>query len=214
MESDAKLNLTAELKKTLRKKSKAAVAQLTEKEKSEKSTAACSFFLESSLYKSSDVILSYAALKSEISTDLINAACSESLRKIAFPRVHENSTSMDFYFWDSRLKEEAFVRGSFGIMEPEENEHFILAGDSFSAQTNVTMIVPGLAFDKSGGRLGKGKGFYDRYIARLCKMLEVSSSSLFLLGMCFDCQVCNCIPSEEHDVKMNGILTESGIVIF
>ena len=153
-------------------------------------------------------------MKSEISTELINSSCLRSCKKTAFPRVHENTDDMDFYYYDFSMKENFFSRGSFGIMEPEENERFVLNESSVSVQSKVTMIVPGLAFDKSGGRMGKGKGFYDRYIARLYEMLETSSSSLFLLGMCFDCQMFSFVPVEDHDVKMNGVVTESGLVIF
>jgi 5-formyltetrahydrofolate cyclo-ligase len=63
--------------------------------------------------------------------------------------------------------------------------------------------VPGLGFGRDGTRLGRGKGHYDRFLPGL-------SSTAFLCGVCFRCQVSDALPVESHDVPMDALLTESG----
>ena len=63
------------------------------------------------------------------------------------------------------------------------------------------VIVPGVAFDRQGGRLGYGKGYYDRFL---------DQSLAFRLALAFDFQLLETVPTEMHDVPMDGILTENG----
>ena len=66
-------------------------------------------------------------------------------------------------------------------------------------------MVPGVAFDLYGHRIGFGKGYYDRYLAAL-QRLPV------LVGLCHDFQVCDELPAEGHDVRMDFVVTESRVV--
>ncbi|MEM0360223.1 MAG: 5-formyltetrahydrofolate cyclo-ligase [Candidatus Diapherotrites archaeon] len=67
------------------------------------------------------------------------------------------------------------------------------------------IIVPGTAFDKKGNRLGYGKGYYDRYLAKLPKKTPI-------IGLAFECQLVEKIPSEKHDIKVHKIVTEKRII--
>jgi 5-formyltetrahydrofolate cyclo-ligase len=64
------------------------------------------------------------------------------------------------------------------------------------------LLIPGLAFSLKGERLGRGKGFYDRYLK------DFSGTKV---GLCFECQLEDLIPTETHDQKMNLIITEKNI---
>ena len=64
---------------------------------------------------------------------------------------------------------------------------------------NIDSVVPGVAFDRQGGRLGHGKGYYDRF-------LELTNA--FRLGLTFNRQLLETVPTELHDVPMNAILSE------
>ena len=64
------------------------------------------------------------------------------------------------------------------------------------------VLVPGIAFDKSGARVGFGKGCYDMLLERY---------SGVKIGVCYDFQICYKIPADTHDVRMDYILTESGL---
>lgn len=87
-------------------------------------------------------------------------------------------------------KDTDFAIGDFNILEPQ-NEAY--------TGTYDLIVVPGVAFDKNGNRLGRGKGYYDRF---LCKHLEVKR-----IGICFDFQFVDEVPTENNDIKMHEVLT-------
>ena len=72
------------------------------------------------------------------------------------------------------------------------------------------MLVPLAAFDRRGHRIGYGAGYYDRAIARLHAMGRTPR----LIGVAFDCQQVDMVPSEDHDVALDAILTESNLTYF
>lgn len=83
----------------------------------------------------------------------------------------------------------------FGIPEP--------AGEAFDEGAVDMIVVPGLAFDRRGHRLGRGKGYYDRL---LCTTDAVK------FGVCFECQLFDTIPVELHDVRMDAVVTEKSFI--
>ena len=87
--------------------------------------------------------------------------------------------------------------GALGVLEPSPERRTALTPESFDL-----VIVPGVAFDRQGGRLGYGKGYYDRFL---------DQSHAFRLALAFDFQLLETVPTEIHDVPMDGILTENGI---
>ena len=85
--------------------------------------------------------------------------------------------------------------GKFGILEPPPS-----APEIAPSQLD-TLICPGIAFSTSGMRLGQGSGYYDRYLANVVKAR--------LIGVSFDFQIYDELPSDPHDIAMHEILTES-----
>jgi len=82
---------------------------------------------------------------------------------------------------------------SFGILEPE--------GESFTELQDIDLIiVPGVAFDKNNNRLGRGKAYYD-------KLLNYVNCHKY--GVCFDFQLVPNVPADQHDVKMDKVITDS-----
>ena len=71
-------------------------------------------------------------------------------------------------------------------------------------ETIELAIVPGLAFDRKGKRLGRGAGFYDRFLPKL-------PSAAIVIGLAFECQVFDSIPTEPHDRAVNILVTESTV---
>ena len=81
--------------------------------------------------------------------------------------------------------------GAFGIMEP--------CGELFTDYEAIDVaIIPGMAFDRHGNRLGRGKGYYDRFLPLL-------PTRVFKIGVCFPFQLLDDIPMEEHDIKMDVV---------
>ncbi|MDR0533987.1 MAG: 5-formyltetrahydrofolate cyclo-ligase [Verrucomicrobiales bacterium] len=90
-----------------------------------------------------------------------------------------------------------FQAGAFGILEPH-GESSPLAAD--------LILVPGLAFDANGHRLGRGKGYYDRLLALMTKART--------MGVFFSCQQAQRIPAEGHDVRLDCVATEERLDVF
>ncbi len=88
---------------------------------------------------------------------------------------------------------EAVNLGNFGVREPLEVSQSELVAD------NLVFLVPGLAFDRRGGRLGFGGGWYDRALARFPQVPKI--------GVAFDFQIVDEVPREAHDISMDAIVT-------
>jgi len=86
--------------------------------------------------------------------------------------------------------EKKMTKGLLGIMEPISKEIY---------NGNIDLaIVPGIAFDSNKNRLGRGKGFYDKFL---------TNKNLLKIGICFDFQLLDTIPYSENDIKMDKIIT-------
>ena len=112
-------------------------------------------------------------------------------KKITLPRVV--GSKMRLHLVDHS---EMLVAGSFGILEPAPSAPLA------SAKADI-IFVPGLAFDRSGVRLGRGGGYYDRLLTDF-EGLRV--------GVCFEGSVLEQIPSESHDACMDFLITPGGII--
>ncbi len=112
---------------------------------------------------------------------------------IAFPRVAGRGLPLKFH----RVPDgEVLEPGAFGIHEPL---------DTWPGVTPQVLLVPLLAFDSRGHRLGYGGGFYDRTIA----LLQVPA-----IGIAYAGQEMENLPAEDHDARLNAVLTEQGLVRF
>jgi 5-formyltetrahydrofolate cyclo-ligase len=92
------------------------------------------------------------------------------------------------------------VPGPFGIPEPPADARVPVAIESVGA-----VVVPGLAFDLQGNRLGWGAGYYDRLLAGVRPGVPV-------VALAFECQIVPAIPSMGHDVRMSAIVTEQRVI--
>ena len=113
-------------------------------------------------------------------------------RTVLLPRVVGDSLELREY------EPEAMTSGYKGIMEPGE-------GSRLCDVSEVSLaVVPGLAFDPSGRRLGRGKGYYDRLLPKLdCPRI----------GVCFDSHLLDEVPVEAHDVLMDLVITPNNLYI-
>lgn len=108
-----------------------------------------------------------------------------------------NETEMIFQAINSQT---TFVKGVFGFEEPNiRTPHFTMPDIIF---------VPGLGFDEKGTRLGRGKGHYDRYFATL----SAKGHSLIAIGVVEEKSIVKALPAEDHDYKMDFLLTEKRLI--
>lgn len=147
-------------------------------------------------FKEADMLFTYISFGSEVSTkEIINKAIQMG-KKVYVPKVEDGG--MNFY----EIKGfEGLIRSEFGIMEPDSQEHHrYIAG--LSDNSKMLMLLPGLAFDKYGNRIGYGAGYYDRYLN------SHSQTEWVKLALAYDFQVMNQIKVNKYDIPTDYIITD------
>jgi len=100
------------------------------------------------------------------------------------------------------------VPQTLGILEPRP-ELRVDPSRRVLPEEIALVLTPGLAFDRSGGRLGRGGGYYDRFFARID---SERGKPVPKYALAFDCQILDQVPVEPHDIRLDGIVTESEII--
>jgi 5-formyltetrahydrofolate cyclo-ligase len=183
-----------EQKITLRKQIREALKIFSEEKRKLDSEKLCAELKEQSFFQNASTVLFFAPLPDEID---LWPLLEESLTKktVALPCFDSDNQ----FYKSRRVKNLRFeiISGQFGIREPAAS-CVEMPPDDFDL-----ILVPGVAFDLNGNRLGRGKGFYDRLLQKIrCKKA----------GVCFDAQLLQKIPAEPHDAKVDFILTSSKCV--
>ena len=146
-------------------------------------------------YKKAELLLFYVSYRSEADTiQLIKEALAEG-REVAVPKV----IGKDMIFY--RITEfTQLIEGYKGILEPDS----ALAEEVTVFPKSTLLFVPGCAFDESGGRMGYGGGFYDRFTEKYPEMRKVA--------LAYEEQLVEAVPREAHDKSVDIIVTEKRIV--
>ena len=108
-------------------------------------------------YAACGLLLTYVSVGGEPDTREVIRLALKSGRAVAVPRCYEDRDELAFYRIDSL---ESLARGRFGLLEPAPDESRLLG-----RAPGGLCLLPGLSFDRGGGRLGYGRGFYDRFLA-------------------------------------------------
>lgn len=172
------------------------------------SNTVCKKILNSEEYNKADFIFVYNCLKDELDLSLVIKDSIKNNKIICFPKILTESLEMEFYYLkelNNKLSlETVFFNGYNNILEPDNNQTWNKVDDSFLQNKNVLVLVPGRAFTKDGIRLGRGKGFYDKYLLQLKNQ---NCKELFICGVCFNFQLMNNLPYEKHDIKMDKVFS-------
>ena len=139
----------------------------------------------------SDYVGSYADYNFELSTNSINQYLIEKNINICLPKINSQSKEINFFKFSTGTK---LIKNKYNILEPEVTNEIIFP---------KLVLVPLLAFNESGFRLGYGGGFYDKYFS------SQEEKDIIKVGLGFSFQKANQIPIESHDQKLDWILTES-----
>ncbi len=148
--------------------------------------------LSSDAYRLSDTVLLYAAIHKEIDLSPVARQAIADGKTIGYPKV-EGDGIMHFYKVNSP---EELVPGAMHIPEPPTHTRII------SHTPTTLMLIPAVAFDKHGYRLGRGGGYYDRY---LCDFNGVR------MGVAGEACLYDTLPHEAHDMTVDAIVTERKI---
>lgn len=155
--------------------------------------AACGHLSALPAYRSAETVLWYASMPSELATaPAVEAALAEG-RRVAVPWCDGEELGL----WRIESTSE-LVPGTWGIPEPPAPRREDPKRRTAPEEIGL-VVVPGLAFDRRGRRLGHGKGYYDRLLAR---------SPAVRAGLCFEAQVFPEVPAGPHDAVMDFVVTE------
>ncbi|WP_428769789.1 5-formyltetrahydrofolate cyclo-ligase [Treponema sp. HNW] len=156
-------------------------------------------------YQNARSVFLYASLPEEAPARKLIELCLADNKITALPRV--SGKEMDFFILDPSLPlSKQTQSGVFGIAEP------LPACPLFvPSKKNLPLLVfvPGLAFDRQGFRLGRGKGYYDRYFADFCG--GTRDKNITLVGLCRSIQIVPKVPAEAHDMRVDFIMSERRI---
>jgi 5-formyltetrahydrofolate cyclo-ligase len=161
---------------------------------SEKSSIIRKLLFSTPEYKNSKTIMLYHAFKNEVdTTDIIKDALKT--KKVVLPSINSVTNKIILYTI-SGLDE--LSSGEYGIMEPKNNPK-----GKVSQEDVDLCIVPGIAFDRTGARIGYGKGYYDRLL---------SGTHFQKIALAYDFQLVEKIQTEPHDAAVDMIITEKDII--
>ena len=163
------------------------------------SYAAARHVLQSPLWKKACSVAMYVAVRGELDTGPLLQAAWQSGKQVLLPQcVMEGSAALRFMPCQGP---EILTPGAFGIPEPQDPT---LAG--MREIVPDLIIVPGIAFDRKGARLGQGGGFYDRYFFR------PEIAGVPRIGYIYAFQLVDCLPQDPWDLSVDAVCTEHGII--
>lgn len=145
-----------------------------------------------------EVIAFYMAIDREVRTqEMVREALGQG-KKVLIPKLYREADPLRLS--EVRDIDAELRRGPWGILEPQEEYLRPIP----LAEVEL-IIVPGVAFDPKGGRIGFGKGYYDRMLARM-------GGSVGLIGLAFEFQVLPEVPQLRHDISVHKIITEERVI--
>lgn len=176
-------------KDSIRLRVKARKSLLDENERASAARRVFDLVENTAAFMLAEHILMYHSLPDELSTrEFIDRWSAR--KRFYLPRV--NGVNLDILPYDRSW----LHLGAFNIEEP--------TGDETADINDIELIiVPGVAYDRRGNRIGRGKGYYDRLLR---------DTRAVTIGVAYSCQLCDDIEPDEFDVPVNYVITEDGIV--
>ncbi|XP_064620596.1 5-formyltetrahydrofolate cyclo-ligase-like [Lineus longissimus] len=184
-------------KNVLRKEIKQRIARLTFEEKHSQSAMVVHKVINSSEYKNSERISVFLSMHDEIHTEGILEHIFKSNKKAFIP--HYIGDMMEMVRLHSMEDYQQLPETSWKIKQPPDEEK---REDALETGGLDMVLVPGLAFTRRGLRLGRGRGYYDKYLSRC---VEVTKKRPVLIGLCFYEQLCSRIPVTDDDYVLDKV---------
>ena len=181
-------------KDELRAQMRQARRALSEQAQREAAQAAAARILALDAYQNARVVMAYAAVRGELALDAVLRDALAADKTLALPRCEGEGVMRAYRV--ARLSE--LKRGAYGILEPGA------ACLPVAPEEIDLMLVPGTAFDRRGGRLGQGGGYYDRYLGL---------TRAVCVGVCHDFALTEAVPTETHDAHMDIVITPNHTII-
>lgn len=171
-----------ELRRTIRERKRA----MTEEEIVQRSEKLGKLFVQSEAYKNAKTIYGYLPYNQEVRTVPMLEQALKDGKRVAVPKVYGDE--MKFLYLDDLSK---VSKGYAGIPEP-------IADEPVADDETALVLMPGLAFDPAGHRIGYGGGFYDKFLA--------AEPNHPTLALCYEFQMLPELHTEEHDIPVDTVL--------
>ncbi len=163
-----------------------------------KSFAACEALCDTPEFQTAQSLMTYLAMPKELDTSLSILQAFKANKTVLIPRV----------LWSNRELEPVVIHtlncpmeiSRYGLRNPSGTEIMVAAGIDL-------VVVPGLGFDANGDRLGRGAGFYDRFLAS-------HNFKGVRCGLAFEEQIVESIPVDEHDMRLDMLVTDQEVRYF
>ena len=161
------------------------------------SATLCNHLLKHPVVSHAEIIGAYYPLPDEPDIRLLILHLYQQGKTILLPHVI-NDTEMTFLPYDG---EEKLNEGAFHIMEPKAKDisYREMVG-------NIIFLIPGMAFTTNGKRLGRGKGFYDRFLAQTEANMHKKNNTIYKIGICYPFQILDNIPTDINDIMMDEVI--------
>jgi 5-formyltetrahydrofolate cyclo-ligase len=175
--------------------------RVAQKDKDPLSLVICDRFMALPEYASARTVMWYVDAASEVRTRHSLPTALTHGKRVVVPWCVVETNELEL-FWLEEMSE--LVEGAYKILEPKA-ELRGLPRKKLAPEDIDLVMVPGTAFDPRGGRMGQGKGYYDRLLARV-------RPDAPLAALAFDCQIFEEIPVAPHDVFMDKVITELRVI--
>lgn len=176
-------------KKALRREIGAKKRAMSAEEIEQASARLAEKFFQTELYQQAKAIYGYLSYNQEVRTEPILRRAQADGKRVAVPKVY--GEEMRFLWLDDL---EQVAPGAYGIPEP-------VADEPVAMDETALVLMPGLAFDPDGHRLGYGGGFYDRYLA--------NQPNHPLVALCYNFQLLDHLETEAHDIPVDLVVCDN-----
>ena len=173
--------------------------RIAQKDKEAVSKKICETFMALPAYQAAKTVMWYVDAGSEVRTRHTLPEALTHGKRVVVPYCIVETNELELFHLEDMSE---LVEGAYKILEPSEDLRKV-PGKILQPEDLDLVMVPGTAFDARGGRMGQGKGYYDRLLARARKDAP-------LVALAFECQMFPSIPVDAHDVYMDLVITETG----
>jgi 5-formyltetrahydrofolate cyclo-ligase len=185
------------LKSQIRADMKAFLGRLTPTDRHTRSIAACQQFTATREFKNAQMIMIFLSMPEEVETSTLAVRAWQEGKSIVVPQIDWHAKRMEPV--EIRSLDVGMRTTGPGVREP-------IAGTVVPLAMIDVIVVPGQAFDRHGFRVGRGRGFYDRFLAQ-------QDIQALRCGLCFHEQVlADAIPTEPHDMPMDLVITDREVI--
>ena len=192
-------------KRVMRREIRARLDALDGLQIESRSRALADRLFATSWWASGQWIFVFIPMFGEVDTRFIVAEAYKEAKQVAIPRME--GEELAFYVYDGDT--ENLVPNQFGILEPDPS--WKLVDPAAPTGKRLLILAPGLAFDRQGRRLGKGKGYYDRFLHGM-RAAHPAGRDSWAVGLALTEQFVDRVPVSAHDERLEGIVSDREVI--